>query len=92
MDLSQSKLTKAEWLNVEIPVVDTEKIILDLILEGYHDVSLRKNSTPTLYSIMKLGPILNIHEYLYDSYFDEIVKDICKSSKSISLAFVINIP
>ena len=34
MDLSKTKLTKAEWLSIEMPVSDNEKEILTLIHDG----------------------------------------------------------
>jgi hypothetical protein len=34
MDLSQTKLTKTEWNNIEIPPEESEKAILRFILKG----------------------------------------------------------
>jgi hypothetical protein len=78
MDLSQKKLTKAEWLNVEIPVVESEKRILDLISNGYRDTEIRSNNTQSLLTYMKLGAIPNIHEYTYDTYFAPTIRDFHK--------------
>ena len=69
MDLSQKKLTRAEWLNVEIPVSEEEQRVLDLIVEGYHNVNLKKNFHKTIVHEMKLNDVVNIHEYLYTHYF-----------------------
>jgi hypothetical protein len=70
MDLTQKKLSKSEWMNVEIPVADSEKEILSLIIAGYHDVNLRTNSTKSMLSLMKMdAAISGIHEHLYEQYF-----------------------
>jgi len=83
MDLSQKKLTKAEWLNVEIPVVESEKLVLDLISNGYSNPDIRSNNTQSLLTSMKLGSIPNIHEYIYTTYFAEIIRDFHKTYNSI---------
>ena len=83
MDLSQKKLTKAEWLNVEIPVVESEKQVLDLISNGYSNPDIRSNNTQSLLTSMKLGSIPNIHEYIYTTYFAEIIRDFHKTYNSI---------
>lgn len=75
MDLTQKKLTKAEWLNVEIPVGDSEKKILELIVQGYHNVNLKMNYTTSISMEMKVRDIENIDAYLYTTYFEPIVKD-----------------
>jgi len=70
MDLTQKKLSKSEWMNVEIAVADSEKEILSLIINGYHDVNIRTNSTKSMLSLMKMdGSILGIHDHLYEQYF-----------------------
>ena len=48
MDLSQQKLSKAEWLNVEVMVPSDEKAILDIIIDGYKNVNIRKNNTHSI--------------------------------------------
>jgi hypothetical protein len=83
MDLSQKKLTKAEWLNVEIPVVESEKQVLDLISNGYGNQDIRSNNTQSLLTSMKLGSIPNIHEYIYTTYFAESIRDFHKTYNSI---------
>lgn len=67
MDLTQSKLTKAEWLSVEIPVSDAEKETLQLIQDGFHNVHVRRNTTPTLASVSKMDVG---GDYLYRAYVE----------------------
>ena len=42
MDLTQKKLSKAEWNNIEVPFPDEEKNILKLIIDGYHNVAYQR--------------------------------------------------
>ena len=37
MDLTQRKLTRAEWNSIELPISDEEKRITTLIKEGYQN-------------------------------------------------------
>jgi hypothetical protein len=41
MDLKQTKLTKTEWNNTEVPVSDDEKRVLKLIRDGFKDVNIK---------------------------------------------------
>ncbi len=83
MDLTQSKLSKAEWMNVEIPVSDQEKEILELILEGYHNVNLRKNRTQSLLTFMKIEYTGEIEDHLYKQYFERDVQDMAKTYEKV---------
>jgi hypothetical protein len=73
MDLKQTKLTKSEWMNIEIPVSDQEKSILQLIIDGYHDVNLRRNDNVSLLSHMKMEYSPEIEKQLYKQYFEKDV-------------------
>ena len=69
MDLTQKKLSKSEWLNIEVPFPDNEKNILKLIMDGYHNTNICRNDTLSLLGVIKLEPsILGIEEYLYKEY------------------------
>jgi hypothetical protein len=52
MDLSQTKLTKTEWNNIEIPR-GIREAILRFIIEGY---SNERNANLSLISIAKIDP------------------------------------
>lgn len=73
MDLKQTKLTKSEWMNIEIPVLDQEKSILQLIIDGYHDVNLKRNDNVSLLSHMKMEYSPEIEKQLYKQYFEKDV-------------------
>jgi hypothetical protein len=76
MDLTQNKLSRAEWTNIEVSVSDAEKTILKMIIDGYHNVNLRRNDTLSMRITMKLeDTIKGIDEYLYQEYFETIVND-----------------
>ena len=70
MDLTQQKLSKAEWLNVEVMVPPSEKEILNIIIDGYENVNIRRNNTQSIVSVMKLdSAISGINEHLFNVYF-----------------------
>ena len=83
MDLTQKKLTKAEWESIEIPVSDNEKKILQVIMDGFDSVNIRFNDNLTMIQIMNLNSIsLNeIHAYLYKEYFILEIQEISEFIK-----------
>jgi len=77
----QSRLTKAEWDSVEVPVLDSEKRVLDLIIAGYHDVNIKQNNNKSLLSYAKIEKSDMIETFFYKNFFQSIVLDIVKTSK-----------
>tara|TARA_B100000925_G_scaffold274950_1_gene240809 strand:+ start:472 stop:750 length:279 start_codon:yes stop_codon:yes gene_type:complete len=72
MDLTQKKLSKAEWNNVEVPFPDEEKNILKMIVSGFHNIHIRENNSMSLLSLMKLDPtIVGLEVYLFKEYFEK---------------------
>ena len=65
----QSKLTKEEWANIEIPCSETEKRILALIADGYNEVNISRNYTASLVQHMKLTNPEQFDDYIYTHYF-----------------------
>ena len=43
MDLKQNKLTRAEWDSIEVPVVESEKNVLNMIIQGYCEPNIKQN-------------------------------------------------
>ena len=79
MDLQQTKLTKNEWDALEVPVPKDEKIILQLIYNGYNDLNYVFNYTLSLMSFIKISHDLNnFHLYFYKKYFVPCFKTIHK--------------
>ena len=66
MDLTQSKLTRTEWDNIEIPVSTEEQEILSLIMEGFHDLNITKNKTMSLFSFIKMEKTKENEYFLYE--------------------------
>lgn len=76
MDLTQSKLTKSEWMNVEIPVSDNEKVILKLINDGCEDVNIRINKNLSLFQMMKIEFSEENEAHLFKEYFEKDIQEI----------------
>ena len=80
MDLRQQKLTKKEWEFLEVPVSAQEKSILDLIYNSFTNTSFTKNETNSLLLYLKIGTDEpSFHYFLYEKYFQEKIKKICKN-------------
>ena len=76
MDLTQKKLSKSEWLNVEVLVSASEQSILRMIIDGYHNVNLRHNSNLSMLRTMKLeNTIKDVHAYIFQEYFEPIINN-----------------
>jgi len=69
----QSKLTKAEWIGIEMPVSASEKTVLKMIQDGYNDVNIRNNSHNSLFTFLKVEHGPQMEDYLYNKFFAEIV-------------------
>ena len=74
MDLSQRKLTRAEWETIEVPVSAQEKQVLTMILQGFTNVNIRSNETQSLFSFIKIDASPEMDYFLYKKYFEELVK------------------
>jgi len=74
--LKQTKLTRAEWDTIEIPVKEDEKAVLRLIMDGYSDVNSKYNKTSSLFSFTKIETTSENEKFLYDKYFATIIKEI----------------
>jgi hypothetical protein len=76
MDLTQRKLTKAEWSSIEVPVSPGEKRINDLIIAGYNNVNLQRNPTVSLLKYMKIAFSEQVDTYLHVHYFQPTLIDL----------------
>ena len=83
MDLSQTKLTRAEWNSIEIPTEKKELDIINLICKGYHNNTIRKNNTLSLLTYLKIKESAIIHEYIYCTYLQN---EICKIFKKYNIS------
>lgn len=75
---AQTKPTLKEWQSIERPVSDTEKTVLQLILDGYSDPNIHRNNTLTLLQVSKLSEtdIPCIHDYFFTAYFQSLIATI----------------
>lgn len=91
MELFQNKLTRAEWETIEKPVSDSEKKILNLIVDGYEDNNIKHNDTYTFLSYTKVDKTPEIDWYIYDKYFqDDINRIINKYGKGTPISSISN--
>ena len=74
MDLTQTKLTRTEWDSIEMPVNETEREILSLIMEGFSNLDITKNKTMSLFSFTKIEKTKENEKFLYDKYFNPIIQ------------------
>ena len=78
MDLSQVKLSKTEWENIEIPVSQKEKKILELICKGFHNPDIHINDNLSLISFIRMENNEDNDLYLFKLYFENDVKNFIK--------------
>lgn len=78
MDLTQNKLTRAEWDSIEIPISDSENEILNMIIEGFSNRDIVKNKTMSLLSFTKIEKSKESEKFLYNKYFEPIIQEILK--------------
>ena len=84
MDLPQTKLSKREWYNLEIPVSASEKKILKLIHDGFSNINIVSNDHKSLYSFTKIERNESTEIMLYEKYFKETMSNsINKYGKTI---------
>jgi len=83
MDLTQRKLTRAEWNSIELPISDEELRITTLIKEGYHDVNIKKNYTLSLLKYMKVPHSDGIDIYVYVHYLQNDLLALGKKYKLV---------
>jgi len=88
MDLTQLKLTRSEWDSIEVPVSDTEKDVLTLIMEGFSKIDIVKNKTMSLFSFTKIEKSKENEGFLCDKYFapliNESIKKYCMKNQDMS--------
>ena len=83
VDLTQRKLTKAEWTNIEVRIPENELDILKMLIAAYHDINYSLNKTHSLI-ITKTEYSDKMEEFLFIKYFQEFV---VKMNKKHELGF-----
>ena len=85
MDLNQRKLNRDEWNGIEVPINEREKMILNLIIRGFHDVNIKQNNNLSVIDFLKITPCDSIIEYVYETYLVPLLLPLVKK-------YHINIP
>ena len=76
MDLTQSKLSRAEWNSIEISVPEDELFVLKMINEGSANVNIRSNRHLSIIQFMKLEKTASNETCIYEKYFQKIIEAI----------------
>ena len=89
--LRQTKLTKEEWTQIEIPIQNqTENLILNMIKDGYYDPSIKRALHMCLRDYLKLGK--NHDEEIYVSFLSNKLKKCDKNGILNPVNDIINRP
>ena len=83
MDLSQNKLSKSEWNNIEIPISNQELYICDLIKKGYNNININKNLNISLCNYLKVEKSASISMLIYNKYIKNKLDIIIKKYSSL---------
>ena len=84
MDLRQTKLTKDEWVSIEVPLPSHELEVLKFLQQAYSNPSLVINSLPTLYSHLKIAPSPALDVHLFHKYV-QLSSDDIPAAASVKL-------
>uniref|UniRef100_A0A6C0JU78 Uncharacterized protein n=1 Tax=viral metagenome TaxID=1070528 RepID=A0A6C0JU78_9ZZZZ len=68
MDLSQRKLTRDEWNSIEKPVGSDELKIIQMISDGYTDLSIKRNNTKSILHYLKVSNSQDIDLFVFTKY------------------------
>jgi len=88
MDLKQTKLTKTEWNNTEVPVSADEMRILQLICDGFNDVNTKSNVNQSMFQVVKIEVTPENEAHLYQSYFEKDIKSTIKKYGDAIITYV----
>jgi len=83
MDLKQRKLNKSEWESIEISVSQNELNVLQMIMKGFHDVTIRVNSHNSIFTFLKIEYSEKMEDYIYNKYLRNAVDKIEELLKSV---------
>ena len=70
LDLAQGKLSREEWISIEVPLPADEKHIIKLICNGYHDVNICQNKTLSLLVFLRIPVTDGAHAHIYKRYIE----------------------
>jgi len=73
MDLSQEKLSKAEWNSIEIPVVAQEQKVLKLIMSGFDNPEIRISPNQSIATFMKMTMDESMEVFVFKEFFQPLL-------------------
>ena len=76
--LKQTKLTRAEWDSIEVPISEEERDTLRLIIDGYLDPHIKHNKKTSLFSFIKIEVTPETEKFLYEKYFEPMIQKMVK--------------
>jgi hypothetical protein len=92
MDLTQSKLTRAEWTSIEIQVPEDELFVLKMINEGCSNVNIRTNRHLSLIQYIKLEKTASNETCLYEKYFQPGITEMVNKYNTMSGITAFTVP
>ena len=88
MDLRQTKLTKEEWNNLEVPTIGREFNIIKLIHNAGNDVNIFIKNTQTFLDYIKVTTDVDkYHYYVFMKYFKDLLVKINKKQSLFKYDF-----
>lgn len=87
MDLTQRKLTRPEWNSIEKPVTSDELRVIRLIQDGYENVHIKRNTTPTINQYLKVGDSIDIDSFIFTRYIQKHLVNVLGYSKEKPITY-----
>lgn len=82
MDLHQTKLSKEEWSYIESRINDDEKLIINMIKDGFYNRNIHINKNKSFLSFIKLERTSDRETYIYNEYFYPEMKNFIEGTKA----------
>lgn len=81
MDLNQSKLSRDEWNNIEKPINPSDLKIVEMIINGYNDITIKMNNSLSLLNYLKITNTDSIDLFVYIEYLQQLVMEALNYNK-----------
>ena len=87
MDLQQRKLKRSEWDSIEISVSSVEMDVLQMIIQGYHNVNVKINNNNSIFTFLKIEYSEKIEDYVFIRFLLERVNKIESALKTFDTSY-----
>ena len=87
MNFKQEKITLQEWKNMEIPIAESEKNILSMLMAGYSDRNFKQNTNLSFFALTKLERKDEIEMHVYKEFFEPDLLRIFEATPFAAAAF-----